>query len=526
MSTPQSTIKICSGVRLNPSYEHTIYFPDKSSQLGYFAGKVVKTFSAYSFIRKSWDLKVEASMEEAKTWTYLYFSNGSSGKTYFYFIKNIEYVNDLTVMLSLEIDVMQTYLFDYELLPCFVDREHASTDEVGDNTLDEGLELGELKVNFQTTIDELSRCCILVMSTFNPMTTTEEYTETVLSANYNDLFSGLGIYAVDILNYATWGEKLAKLDEYGKSDGIVSMWMYPKSLVTLANGESWSDGKLCHKVAGSNFFQLNFTKLTQLDGYTPKNKKLLTYPYNFAYVSNNMGSAGVYRYERFYNPELFEFKVIGAISPEGGVGLLPLDYNGTTLNFEEGMTLSGYPTCAWNQDIYKLWLAQNQNQHNLGLVSAGLTIAGGIVGMVMTGGVGALASGGAVVSGVSQIANHLSQKADKEIQPPQAKGNFSASVNYVNDFMTFTYQQKGVDKIHAKIIDDYFDMYGYKTNQVKIPNRAVRKNWTFTKTVGCHIKGNLCTDDLVKIESIYNNGVTFWKNGDNIGNYTLSNTIS
>ena len=113
MSNPQSIINICSGVRLNPSYEHTIYFDTATAQYNYFAGKVVKSFPAYSYLRKSWNIKVASTMEEAKTWTYLFFQNGS-GKLYFYFITNIEYVNDNTVELSLEIDVMQTYMFDYD----------------------------------------------------------------------------------------------------------------------------------------------------------------------------------------------------------------------------------------------------------------------------------------------------------------------------------------------------------------------------------------------------------------------------
>ena len=110
-----------------------------------------------------------------------------------------------------------------------------------------------------------------------------------------------------------------------------------------------------------------------------------------------------------------------------------------------------------------------------------------------------------------------------EIQPPQARGNHSASVNVVNGFQTFTVEKKCVSKYYASIIDSYFDVCGYTTHAVKVPNRAVRENWTYTKTVDCHISGNLCTEDQQKIESIYNNGITFWRNGDNIGNYGLSN---
>lgn len=525
MSTPQSMIYICSGVRLNPSYEHTIYFTSESKQLEYFAGKVVKTFSAYSFIRKSWNIKVNATMEEAKTWTYLYFRNGS-GKYYFYFITNIEYVNDSTVDLTVEIDVMQTYHFDYSMLPCFVEREHASTDAIGDNTIEEGLEVGDMKVILQENLEQINELCVLVLSTFNPMNTNEQNTDTVLYATYNNVFSGLGIYAVQKENFEAWGNKLKLLDDYGKSEGIVAMWMYPKNLVQLKDGELWSDGVVCHAVHSVTNFNYNMSRNPTIDGYTPKNNKLFVYPYNFMYVSNNSGGAGVYRYERFENPLRCEFKCTGALSPEGAVTYFPLNYNGIILNYEEGLTLGGYPSCAWNQDIYKLWLAQNSNQQGLALLSGGAKILGGVIGTIATGGLGAVASGGMAVSGLSQVMGVLAQRSDKEIQPAQAKGTFSSNLNIVNGFQNFTMQRKCVTKEIAKIIDDFFDMYGYKTNRVKVPNRNVRANWTYTKTIGCHITGNLCTDDLTKIESIYNNGITFWKNGDSIANYTLANGIS
>ena len=73
------------------------------------------------------------------------------------------------------------------------------------------------------------------------------------------------------------------------------------------------------------------------------------------------------------------------------------------------------------------------------------------------------------------------------------------------------------------MIDDYFDLYWYSIKRVKIPNRNVRDNWCYTKTIGCHVCGAIPNDDLTAIESIYDKGITFWKNADKIGDYTLPN---
>lgn len=521
MSTPSSIINICSGVRLTNDYQHTIWFNSLADQLSYFAGKVVKTFSAYTYLRKSWSIKVDATMEQARTWSYLYFKNGT-GKTYFYFINNIEYINDNTVELFIELDVMQTYLRDYTLHECFVEREHAAIDTVGANTVEETLDMGELQVIDESS-PSLSSLCVLVLATYDPMRTTEENTDTVLASKYNGIFGGLGIYAVNMDDWEAWGAKLNLLDTYGKSDGIVSMWMYPKNLVELADGETWTDASVCKRVkSAGSLYQLWARNEKTYGPYTPRNKKLLTYPYNFLYVTNNSGMGAVYKYEKFGDPSSVNFKIVGALSPEGVVKMYPLNYKGSQHNYEEGVTLGGFPTCAWNQDVYKLWLAQNQNSQNLSMMMSGLTIAGGIGTMVFSGGAGAVAGAGAVLHGASSIASVLAQRKDREIQPAQAKGQHSGSVNVVAGFQTFTLQRKSLGIEHARILDEYFDMYGYQTNRVKVPERNCRNYYTYTKTRGCHVSGNLCHEDLRKIESVYDNGVTFWyEDGDRVGNYSL-----
>ena len=227
MSTPQSIINICSGVRLDNRYDHTIHFGSVSAQRNYFAGKVVKTFPAYSYLRKSWPIQVEATMEQAKTWSYLFFQNGT-GKYYYYFITQVEYKNDNMVELTLELDVMQTYMFDYTRLPCFVERQHVSSDGIGEHTVDEGLDVGELVSNGATNIDP-GNLCIMVMSTINP--NVADGSSPALPYMYNRVFSGVKIWAIAPTRWTEWGNKLDALNEAGQTAAIIAMWMYPMQLV-------------------------------------------------------------------------------------------------------------------------------------------------------------------------------------------------------------------------------------------------------------------------------------------------------
>lgn len=532
MSTPQSIINICSGVRLNSRYEHSIYFASAAAQQEYFAGKVVKSFPAYSYLRKTWPIKVAATMEEARTWSYLYFRNTTNGKYYYYFINNIEYINDGTVQLDLELDVLQSYMFDYDLLTCYVERQHAERDTTV-STIDEGLELGEFVNNGVYNFD-LSDLCIMIMCTINPNSTTQTAAEThALPYMYNGVFSGVKFWAVDSSDWVAWGQQIDNLDALGVSDAIVSMWMYPKKLVVLGGGDDWDNGTIAHVVERAygltdGGYSTPITRPTELDFYTPKNKKLLGYPYNFIYATNNQGNSAVYKYEYFMLPNTPGFRLTGSLGPDGGVRLVPVDYKiRGEYNYDEGLTLNNFPTCAWDSDTYKVWLAQNMNTMNFNTATGALKIAAGgataVASAFMLNPAGVAAGLGTAYSGAAQIGSQLAQKADMDVAPPQSKGGFSSGVNITNKKHTFSLYQRSINYEHAKIIDDYFTMYGYKVNSVQVPNIHARAAFTYVKTVGCNIKANLCNEDAVKITSIFDNGVTFWVNGDKIGDYSQNN---
>ena len=527
MSAPQSTIYICSGVRLDNRYEHSIYFKDATAQQEYFAGKVVETFPAYSYLRKTWPLQVSATMEEARKWSYLFFRNGT-GKYYYYFITQVEYKNDNMVELTLELDVLQTYLFDITREDCFVERNHVAIDDVGTHTLDEGLEVGELVDNEEQVITGLNNLCILVLATINPNYADTEKPVQALAGKYNGVFSGVKVWAVSSADWAKWGDQIDALSEAGFLDGVIAMWMYPQSLVELGGENTWDDDDLCKTVDGVyddyNLLHDTISRPAKVNGYTPKNNKLLTYPYSFLYATNNNGGSAVYRWERFSSPSNARFIFRGTSSPEATVKMFPKNYNGLAENYEVGLSLSGFPMCAWDADMYKMWLAQNQNQHQYAMTTAGLTIVGGaitsVASLAMGNVVGAVGGAGAVLSGAQQIGALMAQKADMAIQPPQARGGFSAGVNVTSHRQTFTFIKKTISAENAKAIDEYFTMYGYKLNRVTHPYIHCRERFTYVKTIGCIVHGKLCIEDITKIESIFDKGVTFWVDGDEIGNYT------
>ena len=110
--------------------------------------------------------------------------------------------------------------------------------------------------------------------------------------------------------------------------------------------------------------------------------------------------------------------------------------------------------------------------------------------------------------------------------PDQVHGNLGAG-----DFMwakyrsPFTFTPMGITQQYARICDDYLDVFGYQTNRMKVPNTNHRQNWWYTKTRNANIIGNVPNEEMNKIKSAYNNGLTFWRNPSNFLNYSVSNGI-
>jgi hypothetical protein len=524
-------------VPLDSRYEHTVLFDSLEAQIEYFTSKRARTLTDYSYIRKTWELKVSAEFENARTWNYLFFRNSDTSKYYFYFINQIEYENNGMVKLSLELDVLQTYMFDFSLSPCFIERAHTSSDEVGEHTVSEGLETGDLINRATEDLTELNDLCILVYSTFDPNTKDPDNDKKHLpwrASLYDNIFAGMGIFAVAPHDAFRFGEKLEEFSESGEIEGIINVFMYPRKLVQLGEVSStqkytWDDGHVCKLVQSVKPFGKNISKQTELGSYTPRNKKLLTYPYNVLYVSNNAGTSATYKYERFSRDNC-EFSFIGCYSPDGSVKLVPQNYDGIASNHEEGFSLGTFPSCAWNGDMYKLWLAQNQNTQAVNAGATALTITSGIAavvgGVVLKNPTMAIGGATAVGGGFMQAFSMMAADQDKSIQPNQSLGTHSVSVNVANNKQTFSFYKKTVTEERAKILDDFFTRYGYKIMRVQEPNLKARPHFTYIKTIGAHVIGEFCNEDRLKLESIFDTGVTLWRNASEVCDFSVDNSPS
>lgn len=510
--TPQGNIYLCK-TPLENDYKNQLTFNNANEQYNYFSSTIQQSFDNYTYIKKDGVVKVGINIDSIINCNYLFYKNtGFTNKRYYCFITNMEYINENCTAISFETDVFQTWLFQIKYNRCFVEREHVNDDTIGINTIPENLETGEYiqnNIDYYTGLDDLK---YIIQCT--EWSTTDE--DKPLATNFGGVYMAGGAYICNDIR--TVVNILQAFAGRGKSDAVYNLYMIPSKFIINTSESLQYSGQ---NSPVSENYQVN--KQKTIDGYTPINNKLLTFPYNFLVMSNNNGSSNILHYERFSNSNC-EFNIKGVPTVGGSIKCLPLNYDKIASNEDEGIIAGKLPTLNWSDDEYTNWLTQNSVNIGLGIASAGLTIAGG-VGMMATGG-GALAGASTVVSGAMSIANQLGQVYQHSLQPNSARGNVNGGdINVCDKKNGFFFYHTSIKQEYAKIIDNYFSMFGYKINRVKIPNITGRNNWNYVKTIDCNFSGDIPQTDLNIIRTMFNNGVTLWHSASGMYNYGNSNNI-
>lgn len=120
------------------------------------------------------------------------------------------------------------------------------------------------------------------------------------------------------------------------------------------------------------------------------------------------------------------------------------------------------------------------------------------------------------------------KKRDIKNIPNTAHGNAMCDgLNWAEHVAGFALLQESIKPEYAQIIDNYFTAYGYAQNKLmkgsELDNRINRPHYTYIRTVGANITGEMNQQDITVLRSIYDNGVTIWDTLEDVGNYDLDN---
>lgn len=551
---PNSTLYLCNNVDLDPNYNYTIDFDNITAQANYFDSRIASVFEineGYSYIRDSQSLKVQANIDDLLGINYLFYNNGS--KRYYAFITKKEYINPTCTSLTFKLDVLQSFMFNYEIDESFIEREHQdrfiklSNNSLlpAFNTILENLDIGRnYEVKTTTQIENDTRTAgrenvnimwyIIIAKAnlhnnntgttyingirtgyyiyFRPevINNTNNYYFTFNNAHLSDSIDAIckdsNVVAVVLTRYTPFSVRYAFLDN-NRIELILSgneweglTWGYGgigANKLKVSNDRIFYDEP---KYSGTLSLSINNLKNIEYE------TKLLTYPYNKIVIRAN-NDKQEYSRENFTKTIKFKFGIDYSLINK--MIIKPVDYLGNNIDdvlisaSSNEMTLL---TNAW-QD-YEL---QNKASLRTGILSGVAQAGAGLALGAITGGVGLAVAGSAVISTAGGIANELIKRQDIKETPDTLRKSMGSAV--VDDNIKGLYlqvEEHQIKDVYRNIIFNYFYHYGYKCNDFKKPNTRSRYYFNYIKIIGANIKTNIDADFRAEIENAYNNGITIW----------------
>lgn len=544
--TPNTDV-ILLKVPLEISDNNQLTFANATAQYNYFYGLPKLAFDKFTYQRKDHTIRVGALIDDLYQYNYVMYRNTNHSSKWFYaYITDLQYVSDQVTAISIKTDVWQTYQFDLTYKKVFVEREHVNDDTVGKHTVPEGIELGEYVQNGSVVNSDLlnssteSNTCYICFQVSDYPTQVHTgispaFPSDVTGRKVGGVYSGLDY--IMVLSADDANNLIACYDADSKSNAIVAIFTVPFGAINASNmsivnrtsdyGNFTTFMFSSDSTTAINLDTITLTKPTTLDGYTPKNGKMKTFPFCYFYASNNAGTEIDFHWEDFSSTPTFT--IDGVVSQGMSIKAYPTNYKkGTNLDgYTYGLSCGKLPICAWNTDYYVNWCTQNAINIPLNLGTSVVKSVGAIAGGIATGGAyGAIAGVGGGMNLLRSIGDVVNQHYQASLTPDQAKGNANCGdINMAKTRFGFTFYPMSVKYEYAKICDDFMSMFGYKVNEVKIPNVTGRTNWNYVKTIGCYIKADIPQDDLNEIKSLFDKGITFWHNPTTFMDYSQSNAI-
>lgn len=558
MAFQPSTSIYIGTVPFDSSYRHVYYIPDRQQQESYFLSCCPNELrrNDYTYQRLQNAVVVPFNAEELYGCNYCMYKNANYGNRWFYsFIADIEYVSENSSRLYLKLDIFQTWFPDCEVPACNVEREHVNDDSIGAHIRDEGFSVGEMKVQY--SVYDYLTLWLAVASAAEPLN--DGTYVNVAGDNYQHLPSGTSVTVFDpVTQMGEFKRFMNMLSDNGQQDAVSAVYMIPAVIVPgVSSKENGVGGAWVDASKGTRYDNLEYDMgMTHLDGYAPKNNKMLCYPFEYVEVSNMGGQVQQLRMEFMRTKGILELTRSGGTDVNSRCVYYPRGYNGIDWFYEGVVTLPPYPTCNW---VYQSWANIEGSYRMTGSVDVPNIQSSGTApfspALIPEGNQGfgfeskpydinTLTQGKPVESLIQSIGQVFSAdigtgivntamsqyKVQAELSklqrtPNTTRGGTNSSAVMVNTETYGMVARKYVCRAEiAKQVDDYFSTYGYLVSETKKPNITGRRSWNYVKTNACNVRGKVPPSVLQAFNSMLDGGITFWHTPD-VGNYALDNSI-
>lgn len=554
--TPNTEVRLLSGVPLTNNYEHQLTFDSVEAQTSFFYSKVAYSFTDFTYQREDASIRIPRGRDSLYSCNYVMYRNSDFSTKWFYgFITKLEYINPEMTKVYFEADVYQTWMFDIEFRSSFVAREHVRRWNADGspvvNTVDEGLDYGtDYKVvsveNYQPAPGVYYMVAVAKQGMHG--TINKKY-----YASLNGLPQLLVYYVHPFkLDGTTPGTNLGTLSGVADFLGalytdttavnnVVSIYVtdcLPDNPIYSNNTLSFSTHYEMATIGTANtvfvkdmvYGNWSYTAGNKYNGYSPVTEsKLLMHPYTVLELADMRGNKATFKNEYIDSTDLnitisaslgLNNKVVYSLKDYLS-GLLTDDTIKTKVNFEHSLINSEPNDMPIMTDLLSAYLQGNRNQLQNQKQAIAWNGSFGALGNMMTRNPVGLVDG--VGSAFIEINGMLAKQKDINNTPPQL-GHLGGNTyfDYGHRLTGVWIIKKEITPEYRKKLTDYFKMYGYKINEVKTPNLKSREHFNFIQTVGANITGDIPGDDLVKIKKMFDDGVTLW-HGDYVGDYTKTN---
>jgi hypothetical protein len=493
---PNTSLYICRGIPWNSDYSHVRLFASANAANTYIISKAAYTKTQYSYISKSKQIRVDGMADQYRDCNYIAWKNtGYSNKWFYGFITDVVYLADNTCLISFEYDIFQTWFYDTTVNPSYVEREHVNDDTIGANTVPENVVMGD-PVNVASSNNYIPHKWYMYATQVFDEITQAGFAPIEPGATDNEVS---GYYKIPLTSRAQASRLVDLYTRKGKLESLISMF-------ALTDSSSAS--------SSANY---TIARPTAFGDYTPKNNKLLCYPYNYSTLVL-AGSETPYRYEWFTDGvatfALKKPKYAGGSSYVFPVGYQKESSATNAFALENSVPTGAYPTASFGANAFQNYLVQYGPQ-----------LAVGLIGQVVN--IGASAATGNVDEAISAgvaIGQDIMDLRTHSLNSQTVAGTQSVAQLAYDTQLIIRIVSKQILPEYARIIDEYFTAFGYKVCRIKAPNITGRPSWNYVKTIGAQVSGNIPEYAETALKAMLNNGVTFWHTND-VGNYSLNNSL-
>lgn len=476
-------------------YENQLDFASAAAQSTYFLSCLVGSYSDCTYQRKDGYIRLNANIETLYNCNYVMYQNNNFSNKWFYgFIRRMEYVNSTTTNIYIETDVFQTWLFDWTLRPCMIERQHTNSDTIGEFCEAEPIQAKAYAVD-RIAIGDLS---FGANPTQNPIIYFSKLPSAALSHTPQGIRFNSGAYTMQYANIyndisdTDLTADLQALETAGELDLIndVGMGMYHDNVVT----------------------QVSFRDVTFATApFQPKNNKSYLYCYGRLVGQTE------------YKITVQEMQKLTAnIGGELWWGSSPFCY----------AKITEIPNCIVEYRAFpdmSVLTSTYENAINRKIAETKNTLAGNSILQAAQSLIN-LRPGAALssITGISENLNILdlyNQRTNAEVEPDKLSGYSAPAAGFMagsGGIWLIRYAPKPEE---FKKIDNFFSMFGYSINQIKTPYFKNRSNWDYIKTINADISAPIPENDIKIIKGIFNNGVTVWHKPQYFGDYSQLNTI-